>query len=271
MLRIISIFVLLATILSARSVCYSANIADAEVGSLVVRSGAFSSSYLGHSAVVVGIENWASKKILMIQANGVGYDSGYVDFSGFLGPATASDYRGPARIKNYESSEAYRREVVRYAELALYKGYALLDLYDHGLFSYPSDIPVKNVIPVQFRCDGLVEWANEQARAHIESRSPSASDGYYPYNAAFNGCFPGVTNPSCNPLLQYNQNWLDENDSPRFVTKSTVPSISSGWTSAKNYKFLWGFADKSGVEVFSILKTTNQNTLPDPYITINIG
>ncbi|MEA2028388.1 MAG: hypothetical protein U9N49_05385 [Campylobacterota bacterium] len=94
-----------------------------------------------------------------------------------------NNYLGHFRAvsRNYTFEE---RDLIKEAALEAYKsepGYEFINLYTYDWdFEHENNIPYSiYVVPTDFRCDGLAEWAIEVA---TKSANPTESDGFYSYN-----------------------------------------------------------------------------------------
>ena len=160
--------------------CFSANaatIVNAKVGSTVI-DGDFAFGLAGHAGVVIGEYESDSKMIIDATVQSVKTKT-YKDWSHDNG-----GYEGHFRSTQRNYTESERRDIVTWAKAAIGADYWIIELYRYAWdFDHDNNVPYPgNVIPTDFRCDGLAEWCVEKA---FNSAAPTKHDGFYYDNSPY--------------------------------------------------------------------------------------
>lgn len=169
------------------------DISEAQPGSTLIRDGVTGVLNpvlpIGHAGLFTdlpGAYGWASETPIL-QANGLSEPSSFVSYENFLGGDNV--YYGAYRVDRPDSAtDLYRRQVEYFGKQAWNKPYTPFCIYEHedeiNFVGCLTNSPREYDPPAYFRCDGLVEWANEQASAFVDGRAPRKGDGFYIGNTA---------------------------------------------------------------------------------------
>ena len=156
---------------------YAATIVNAKVGSTII-DGDFAFELAGHGGVVIGEYDSNTEMIIDATTQSVKTKT-YKDWSHDNG-----GYEGHFRstLRNYTESE--RRDIVTWAKAAIGADYWIIELYRYAWdFDLDNNVPYPgNVIPTDFRCDGLAEWCIEKA---FNNDAPTVRDGFYDDNSPY--------------------------------------------------------------------------------------
>lgn len=165
----------------------AADVADAQMGSTVVRGGVLG-GLQGHAGVVVGFKEGTSEPEI-IHHSGSGLSELAKDYDDFL---RGHEYLGAFRVGDLQqtvfSESEYRANTRLCAQRAVGKHYTFLSLYRYVLYGVPltPNLPVQLFgameTPGYFRCDGLAEWVNECAASLTLGYDVSMSDGFSTQN-----------------------------------------------------------------------------------------
>ena len=167
------------------TVSLHAQTSNANLASIVVRSGALCSGCGVAHAGVVERRLYDPDDLIIIQANGPLMLAGEVSYSGFLAGNTDYGAFKTAGAAEWESP-AFRADVVFFAKQAINKEYTYTALYAYGGDAFgvlPSANTPSGLVPNYFRCDGLAEWSVEQALAFSRNTAPAAYLGFYTVNS----------------------------------------------------------------------------------------
>jgi len=184
-LRIALQFTAIIAILLYGATSEAQDIRNANYGSVIVRDGSLLGLGVGHAGVVILplYGDAPGSQLMIAQANGyVTPGTSVVTYATFLG---TNNYKGHFKTGNSQwATPAFRADVVKYANQAMGRSYTFWDLYAYtGDWLHTNDVPYYNVVPTDFRCDGLAEWSVEQA---LGENGSGLSDvlGFYSSNSA---------------------------------------------------------------------------------------
>jgi len=161
------------------------HIENAKIGSTILKDYSISkiTPVVGHAGVVVDEYTYEDDWDFIVEASSTlkGLET-TTSYKYFLGD---NKYLGHYRAKSKNYTEEERILISRAARQAIntnadYEFYNLY-IYDWD-FKHENNIPYNiNIVPSDFRCDGLAEWATEVATA--SSAIASQSDGFYEDNS----------------------------------------------------------------------------------------
>jgi hypothetical protein len=149
----------------------AATIVNAKIGDTVI-DGDFAFGIAGHAGIVIGEYESGSKMIIDATVQSVKAKT-YKDWSHDNG-----GYEGHFRSTQRNYTESERRDIITWAKAAIGADYWIIELYRYAWdFDHHNNVPYAgNVIPSDFRCDGLAEWSTEKG---FSGDAPTRHDGFY--------------------------------------------------------------------------------------------